>query len=98
MSNPLNGNINGMQFNGMSNQPANGITPQMQQSAAHIKNIMGMLKSSGNPQATIQQVAQNNPQLNQVMQLCNGKNPEQVFRQMCADRGINADEFIKMLQ
>ena len=70
----------------------------MSNNLAHIKNMMNMLKSSLNPDSLIQQVAKNNPQLSQVLQLCNGRNPEQVFREMCKQRNINADEFIKMLQ
>ena len=91
MPNPLNSNIFGT-------QQQTTLPPDMSNNLAHIKNMMNMLRSSSNPQALIQQVAKNNPQLNQVLQLCNGRNPEQVFREMCKQRNIDADEFIKMLQ
>ena len=98
MPNPLSSNM----FNGTSDNvntlPTNGIPQNVSNNIAHIKNIMGMLRASSNPQELIQQVAKNNPQLNQVIQLCNGRNPEQVFRELCKQQNIDSDEFIKMLQ
>ena len=43
-------------------------------------------------------LAQNNPQVKSVMDLCQGKNPEQVFRNVCTQRGINPDEIIQALK
>lgn len=63
-----------------------------------LKQMMNMLNGAQNPQAVLQQVAQQNPQLAQVMQMCNGKNPQQVFYQMCQQRGINPDEILNALK
>lgn len=98
MPNPLSSNMFGTTPTNVSAPTTNGIPQNVSNNIAHIKNIMSMLKASSNPQEMIQQVAKHNPQLNQVIQLCNGKNPEQVFRELCKQQNIDADEFIKMLQ
>ena len=88
MSNPLNNNIGNMQFNNATPNP----------NIAQFKNMISMLKTASNPTAMLQMLSQNNPQLAQVMQLCQGKNPEQVFRSMCAQKGINPDDIINQLK
>lgn len=70
----------------------NGLSPELMQSIKEVKGIMGML--NGNPQAFMQQ----NPMFNQVMQICNGKNPEIVFKSICKQKGIDADAFINALK
>lgn len=64
------------------------IPPQMQQSIQQVKGMMNMM--SGNPMA----MAQKNPMMNQVMQMCQGQNPEQVFYAMCKQRGIDPQAFL----
>ena len=63
-----------------------------------VRQIYGMLKNSNNPQALMNQMLQQNPQLAPTINLikANG-NYEQVFRSMCKERGINADDFIKQM-
>lgn len=81
--NPLgNGNINQI----------NSLPPQFKQSINQVKGMMNMFR--GNPGAVMQQ----NPMLNQVMQMCNGQNPEMVFKTMCKQRGIDPDAFINELR
>lgn len=63
-----------------------------------IKQIMNMLNGVQNPQAILQQVAQQNPQLAQVMQMCNGRNPQEVFYQLCQQRGVNPDDILNALR
>lgn len=45
---------------------------------------------------SLEQIVMNNPQVKQLMQ--SGLSYEQVFRQLCKQKGINADEYIKKLQ
>ena len=61
-----------------------------------VKQIYSMLKNSNNPTYLMNQMLSQNPQLAQAINLikANG-NYEQIFRDMCKDRGINADEFVK---
>ena len=43
-----------------------------------------------------QQIAMKNPNMQPVLNMLNnGANPQQLFYQMCKQRGINPDEFIK---
>ncbi len=74
-----------------------GVMPQidMQQ----VKYIFNMLKNSNNPNALLNSMIQQNPQMAQAINLIrnNSGNYEQVFRDMCKQRGINADEFMKNL-
>lgn len=73
-------------MNPLGNGNVGGISPQMRQGIQQVKNIMRM----GNPMA--------NPQLAQVMQMCQGQNPEQVFYAMCKQRGIDANAFLQELR
>ena len=70
----------------------NGINMQQ------VKQVYSMLKNSNNPEILLNQMANQNPQLRQTINLIkrNG-NYEQVFRSMCSERGINADDFIKQM-
>ena len=64
------------------------------------KNMMQMIRSSGNPQAMMQQMMSNNPQYQQAMQLVQqaGGDPKQAFYQMANQMGVNPDEIIGMLR
>lgn len=73
-------------MNPLGNGNVGGISPQMRQGIQQVKNIMHM----GNPMA--------NPQLAQVMQMCQGQNPEQVFYAMCKQRGIDPNAFLQELR
>ena len=42
---------------------------QMVQTAAKIKQMMGMVKSAANPQQALNMLAMNNPQMKQVMDI-----------------------------
>ena len=72
-------------------------TPQMNMNS--IKQVYNLLRNSNNPNQLINQMMAQNPQMSQMLNLikANGNNYEQVFRNMCNQRGINADEFIKNL-
>ncbi len=77
---------------GNGNVNVGGITPQMRQGIQQVKGLMQM--ANGNPMALMQ----NNPQLAQVMQMCQGQNPQQVFVAMCKQRGIDPDAFMNELK
>lgn len=86
MANPLIGS--------MSN-PQIGINPQALQS---IKQMMNAFKTISNPQQALMQMAQQNPQLNSVMQMLNGRNPKDVFMEECQKRGIDPNTIINQLK
>ena len=76
-----------------------GVNQAPQMNMNNIKQIYNMLRYSNNPNQLINQMMAQNPQMSQMLNLikANGNNYEQVFRNMCNQRGINADEFIKNL-
>lgn len=65
---------------------------------APIKNMLAMLNGVQNPQAVLNMLAQKNPQFAQVMQLVQGRNPQEVFYEMCKQRGINPDDILNQLK
>ena len=70
------------------------------QGLGQIRQMMDMVRSSGNPQAMISQLAQSNPQLQNLMQLVNqaGGDPKKAFYQLAQQRGVNPDEILNMLK
>lgn len=70
------------------------------QGLGQIRQMMDMVRSSGNPQAMISQLAQSNPQLQNVMQLVTqaGGDPKKAFYQLAQQRGVNPDEILNMLK
>mgnify|MGYP003238913147 CR=1 FL=1 len=69
MSNPLMNMIGGMMGN---NNPM-----QM------VQQVMGMVRGSNNPQSMVESMAQTNPAIKQAMEMCKGKNPQEVFNSLC---------------
>lgn len=63
---------------------------------AKIKNMFQAFKAAGNPQAMIQNMMKNNPNINEINKLVqtNGSY-EQAFRAKAKEMGIDPDEFIK---
>lgn len=65
-----------------------------------IKNMMNMVRSAGNPQAMLQSLAQNNPQVKQVLDLVNqsGGDPKSAFYKMAQDRGVDPEQILSLLR
>ena len=65
-----------------------------------IKNMMQMVKAAKNPQAMMQMMAQQNPQISQVMNFVqqNGGDPKMAFYKLAEQRGVNPDEVLQMLR
>lgn len=67
---------------------------QVQQPTANnISQMYQMFKSFGNPMNAIQQMC---PQAIPLLQ--SGNTPEQIFRALCQQRGMNADEIIEQIR
>lgn len=57
-----------------------------------------MLRGASNPNAYMQQLAVNNPQIRQVLELSQKyKTPQSAFYALAEQKGINPDEFIQEL-
>ena len=65
-----------------------------------IKQMMNMVKNAGNPQAMLQQLAMNNPQMRQVIEIVqkHGGDPWTAFRAEAEARGVDPDEIMAMLR
>nr|DAG57209.1 MAG TPA: protein of unknown function DUF1858 [Bacteriophage sp.] len=75
-------------------------TQAMQQAVGQnpIAQLYGMFRNSQNPQAMLSQLAKNNPQMAQVMQMCNGRNPQQVFYEMCQRQGVDPNSILSQFK
>lgn len=65
---------------------------------APLKSMLSMLNAAQNPQAALQMLAQTNPQMAQVMNLVGGRNPQEVFYEMCRQKGVNPDDILNQLK
>lgn len=93
MANPLMGMMGGAP----AASPAMGANNLMQ-AAQSAKRMMGMLQAVKNPQQALMAAAQQNPQLNAVMQMCQGKDPQSVFYEQCKKQGIDPNTVISALK
>ena len=100
MANPLLGYMNGA--GGAPSVPhtmpqASAISPQIKEAAQSAKRMISMLRAAKNPQQAIMQAAQQNPQLNAVMQMLGGRDPQQVFYEECQKHGVNPNDVLNLL-
>ena len=62
--------------------------------------MMSLLRAGQNPNAILQMLAQNNPQVRQVMQMFNGKSSQQLqmmAQNMAAERGTSIEDIARQL-
>ena len=67
---------------------------------AQIKQMMSMIRGAGNPQAMLNQLAANNPQLRQVMEIVNqyGGDPGKAFYATAEKMGVDPQEILDMMK
>lgn len=65
---------------------SNGLPPQLMQSIQQVKQIMRM--------GDLKQ----NPQMQQIMQMCQGQNPQIVFETMCRQMGVNPNDVLNAIR
>ena len=72
------------------------VNPMMQ----NVRQMMGMLNSSQNPQAMMNSMVQSNPNLKQVMDIINqsGGDPKKAFYALAEQKGVNPQEILDMLK
>ena len=87
MSNPL--------FSAMGKKPGASIDPQIIASA---KRMAGMLNAAKDPTAILRKVAGQNPTLEMALKLCQGRDPKEVFYELCDKNGINPDDILNQLK
>lgn len=65
-----------------------------------LASLMGMIRSGGNPQAVLGQLAQSNPQVRQAMQMMHGKSTaelKQMAYNMAKEQGVNINDVLRQL-
>ena len=72
----------------------------MAQLAQPVRQMMSMVRTAQNPQAMLNQLIMNNPQLKQVMDIVqkHGGDPMVALRKETEAAGISMDEIIRMLK
>ena len=66
-----------------------------------VKQMMGMVNGSANPQSILNSLMMTNPQMRQVMDMVNnqyGGDAEKAFRTVAEKNGINPEEIMNMLR
>lgn len=71
---------------------------ETQNNIAQIKNMLSMLNGVQNPQMALNMLTQKNPQFASVLNLLKGKNPEQVFYELCKQKNINPESILSQLR
>lgn len=73
---------------------------QMNQSIQQIKNMMNMVQMSTNPQMALQNIVNQNPNLQNILNLAgsNGANLQQIFYNMAKQKGVNPEDIINALR
>ena len=65
-----------------------------------IKSLMQMVRSSGNPQMMLNQLASQNPQVKQALDYVqqNGGDAKAAFYKLANERGVDPEEILKELR
>ena len=73
---------------------------QMMQNAARIKQMMQTIRAAANPQAALNMMAMNNPQLKHVMEIVNqhGGDAMAAFTAVAKENGMDPEEILGMLR
>ena len=72
----------------------------LSRAAQPIRQMMDAVRTAQNPQAMLNQLIMNNPQMKQVMDIVrqHGGDPMAAFRAEAEKRGVNPDEILGMLK
>ena len=67
---------------------------------SQIKQMMNMFRGANNPQQLLMNIANQNPQMRQVMNMIqtSGKSPKDLFYDLARQKGVNPDDILKQLQ
>ena len=65
-----------------------------------VKQMMQMVRSSGNPQAMLQSMAMGNPQLRQALDMIqrSGGDPQKAFYALCEQKGVDPQQILSALK
>lgn len=103
MANPLMGMMGGNAVSAPATPTAPAGSPlsnmgMLKQAAQQLKKVMATIQVMKNPQQAIMQMAQQDPQLNAVIQMCQGRNPQDVFAEQCKAHGVDPQAAMQQIQ
>jgi hypothetical protein len=66
----------------------------------NLNNLVNLMKGAKNPQALIQQIATQNPQMRTILNMVqnNGRNPKDLFYDIAKQKGVNPDDILNLLK
>lgn len=76
-------------------RPVGGLNMQAIQST---KRMLNTFRAARNKDAALQLLAQQNPQIAGILQLCGPGGLKNSFYQMCREQGVNPEEVLRQLQ
>ena len=78
----------------MSNPMLQMLSQNQPNNIYQIRNMINLVKNSNNPQALLNNMMMQNPQMQQVMSYINqnGGNAQQAFYKLAQEKGVNPDE------
>lgn len=84
----------------MQNPMLQALKSQPNNNLSQIKSMLNMVRSAGNPQAMLQSMMQNNPQMREIMGLVNqyGGDPKTAFYKLAQEKGVDPQQILNMLK
>lgn len=80
----------------MQGVPAVGAIDQ--QAMQQIQQMANAIGAAQNPEAALMQMAQQNPKIAAILEMCRGRSLKEVFYEQCRQRGANPDDIIPQLK
>lgn len=65
---------------------------------AQAKQIMSLVSSSNDPDKMLQMLSANNPAMSLVSKVVGGREPKDVFYELCKEHNINPDDILNQLK
>ena len=67
---------------------------------SQVRNMMNLVRASGNPQEMLRMMAAGNPRMQEVLRIVqeHGGDPMQAFRAAARERGVDPEEILNMLR
>lgn len=75
-----------------------GLNTNIAQALDMVKPLINIARTSKNPQQTINELSAKNPQINSIIKMLNGKNPDEVLYSVLKSNGIDPKEIYNYLK
>ena len=65
---------------------------------AQVKQVMSLVSSSKDPDKMMQMLSANNPAMSLLSKVVGGREPKDVFYELCKEHNINPDDILNQLK